>query len=104
MREPREMRATLKLSRAEFARFFGVSEATVARWESDDAVSEPSGLQAVLLQAVTDALKARPPDTIARVIRSSSVDHRTALAELLRASNERPVAAPQPGPPVRNVT
>ena len=100
MRDPREIRTRLRLSRAEFARFFGVSEATVTRWESDEAVSEPSGLQAILLRAVMDALGARPPESIARVVRSCGIDHRAALAELLRAASERP---PATDPPEQNL-
>ena len=86
------MRACLRLSRSEFARFFGVSEATVARWESSEPVSEPSGLQAVLLRAVTDAIEGSPPEMVARVIRSCGVDHRAALAELLRVASGPPLA------------
>jgi DNA-binding transcriptional regulator YiaG len=39
----RALRKMLGLSRSEFGRFLGVSEATIVRWESDDAVTEPKG-------------------------------------------------------------
>jgi len=79
----RRLRTSLALSRAEFARFLGVSEATVFRWESDAATTEPRGLQAVLLRALADALGDHPPTDIARVVRSSGMDHRSGLKSLL---------------------
>jgi len=78
-----QMRSGLGLSRAEFARFFGVSEATVVRWESDRGLAEPKGLQAVLLSAVSDAAKRHGGERVARVLRSCSLDHRKALRALL---------------------
>jgi DNA-binding transcriptional regulator YiaG len=77
------LRKSLRLSRAEFARFLGVSEATVVRWESKDSVTEPKGLQAVLLRAIADAVTTRSPEQITRLVRSSGLDHRSALQELL---------------------
>jgi DNA-binding transcriptional regulator YiaG len=82
----RELREKLGLSRAHLARFLGVSEATVVRWESDAAVTEPKGLQAVLLRTLEDAAKAHPSTQIGRVVRSCSVDHRVALRSLLDAA------------------
>jgi transcriptional regulator with XRE-family HTH domain len=79
------LRKSLRLSRAEFARFLGVSEATVVRWESKDSITEPKGLQAVLLRAIADATKTRSPEQITRLVRSSGLDHRAALQELLSA-------------------
>ena len=80
------LRKRLGLSRAELARFLGVSEATVVRWESDEAVSEPKGLQAVLLRVLADAAGSHAPREIARTVRSCGLDHREALKSLLAAA------------------
>lgn len=85
--EIRRLRKSLGLSRAEFALFLGVSEVTVARWESSEAVSEPKGLQAVLLRAVADAAAAHPTGDVARVVRSCGMNHRDALKSLLDAAS-----------------
>jgi transcriptional regulator with XRE-family HTH domain len=83
----RTLRAKLRVSRAELARYLGVSEATVTRWEATDDPSEPKGLQAVLLRALLDATDRHPPDRIGRLIRSCGIDHRAALKALLHAAN-----------------
>ena len=80
------LRKSLRLSRAEFARFLGVSEATVVRWESKDSITEPKGLQAVLLRAIADAVAAHSAEEITRLVRSSGLDHRSALQRLLSAA------------------
>ncbi len=80
------MRKHLGLSRSELARFLGISEATVVRWESEDDASEPKGLQAVLLQAISDAANQHPPRDIARAVRRCGLDHREALKTLLTAA------------------
>lgn len=82
----RALRKMLGLSRSEFGRFLGVSEATIVRWESDEAVTEPKGLQAVLLRAIADAASNRSPRDVARLVRSCGMDHRSALQELLAAA------------------
>jgi hypothetical protein len=63
-----------------------VSEATVVRWESDAGVTEPKGLQAVLLRTLADAASAHPSGQIGRMVRSCGVDHRVALRSLLDAA------------------
>jgi len=83
----RQLRAKLGLSRAHLARFLGVSEATVVRWEADAAITEPKGLQAVLLQTLDDAANAHPCEQIGRMVRSCGVDHRVALRSLLDAAS-----------------
>ena len=85
--EGRALRAKLRVSRPEFARYLGVSEGTVARWESDQPTTEPKGLQSVLLSALADALTRHPPDVIARLIRSCGLNYRAALKELLSAAD-----------------
>jgi DNA-binding XRE family transcriptional regulator len=84
----RSLRHDLALSRSDFSRFLGVSEATVVRWESNDPVSEPRGLPAVLLHAIADALARHPTHDVARVVRSCGVNHRSALQQLLAAAGE----------------
>jgi transcriptional regulator with XRE-family HTH domain len=80
------LRKHLGLSRSELARFLGVSEASIVRWESEDGASEPKGLQAVLLQAISDAADHHPPRDIARAVRRCGLDHREALKTLLAAA------------------
>ena len=80
------LRSNLGLSRAEFARFLGVSEATVVRWESDAAATEPKGLQAVLLSALYDAANYHGYESVAQIVRSCGLDHRVALRTLLHAA------------------
>jgi DNA-binding transcriptional regulator YiaG len=82
----RRLRYELGLSRSEFGRFLGVSEATVVRWESGQGVSEPKGLQALLLSALRDAVEHHPTREIASLVRSCGLDHRSALRMLLEAA------------------
>lgn len=82
----RRLRSNLGLSRSEFARFLGVSEATVVRWESEHSVSEPKGLQALLLSALADAEARKPTREIASLVRSCGLDHRAALRTLLEVA------------------
>lgn len=86
------LRQQLRLSRSEFARFLGVSEATIVRWEVKDSVSEPKGLQAVLIRAIRDAMATESTAEVARVIRGCGLDHRAALGRLLDAGQERTVS------------
>jgi DNA-binding transcriptional regulator YiaG len=83
----RQLRLDLGLSRAHLARFLGVSEATVVRWESQAAITEPRGLQAVLLRTLQDAASSHPREQIGRLVRSCGVDHRMALRTLLDAAS-----------------
>jgi transcriptional regulator with XRE-family HTH domain len=82
------LRKGLGLSRAEFARFLGVSEATIVRWESKEALTEPRGLQAVLLRAIVDAMANRPSREIAQALRSCGLNHLAALKSLLAAAEQ----------------
>jgi transcriptional regulator with XRE-family HTH domain len=92
-----DLRKSLRLSRAEFSRFLGVSEATVVRWESKDSVTEPRGLQAVLLGALADAVVTHSHQEVTRLVRSSGLDHRSALQRLL-ASPRQPGTTPASRP------
>ena len=83
------VRRAAGLSRPELARFLGVSEATVVRWENDARTSEPKGVQVVLLRLLVDALEKQPATDVARVVRSSSLDHRSAIEGIFDAARER---------------
>lgn len=65
------LRRVLGVSRAELSRFLGVSEMQLARWESRDILSEPRGIQAVLLQAIWNAAERYSAEEIAHVVRES---------------------------------
>jgi len=80
------LRSELGISRADMARFVGVSEATVVRWESRKDPSEPHGLQAVLLRAIADAASGHPVKDIARMVRLSGASHADAMITLLDAA------------------
>lgn len=82
----RSLRKSLGLSRCELSRFLGVSEATIVRWESNEPMSEPRGIQAVLLRAIHDAMAHHSSSDVARVVRSCGLDHRAALHSLLAAA------------------
>ena len=71
------------MSRAELACFLGVSDATVVRWEDDDATSEPKGLQAVVLDALGDAVDEHGPELVASLVRCGEREHRAALLRVL---------------------
>lgn len=62
----RRLRTRLGLSQEALARLLGVSFATVNRWESDSATSEPRGVILVLLQALEAGLRVDPtlPDRL----------------------------------------
>ena len=84
--KPKELRAKLGLARAELARFLGVSEPTIVRWETSEATSEPKGLQALLLVALADGIERHSAEAMLRLVRSCAIDHRAALRELLDAA------------------
>jgi transcriptional regulator with XRE-family HTH domain len=90
----RRLRATLALSRAELSRFLGVSEATLARWESREHTSEPRGLQAFLLEMIAEACETKDEREVARLVRRSGLDYRRSLSSLLAAADRQPSTAP----------
>jgi len=79
----RELRTQLKLSRVELGRFLGVSEATVVRWESCPDVTEPKGLQAVLINELRQAIMKYDHDEVGRIVRLCGVNHAESLQRLL---------------------
>ena len=85
----RELRSGLGLSRSELARFLGVSEATVVRWETSDGMTEPKGLQAVLLRALHQAERESTSLEVARIVRSCGLDHARAVHMLLELARTR---------------
>lgn len=64
----RRLRGRLGLSQEGLARLLGVSFATVNRWESNSATSEPHGVILVVLQALEDGLRIDPdlPEHLAK--------------------------------------
>jgi transcriptional regulator with XRE-family HTH domain len=79
-------RTKLGLSRSELSRFLGVSEATIVRWESSNAMSQPKGIQALLLATLSDAAQVESFDYVAQVVRHVGMDHRRALRTLLNVA------------------
>lgn len=54
--EVRALRSTLEMSQSEFARLIGVDQRTVARWESGNSNSRPSGASEQILSALNQKL------------------------------------------------
>lgn len=77
-----QLRERLRLSRASLARFLGVSEMTVVRWENGTD-SSPRGLQLVVLQALESASERHGADTVGRLVKDSSADLGDAIHRLL---------------------
>jgi hypothetical protein len=73
----------------------GVSEATVVRWECAEGISDPRGLQAVLIRALAEAETRHSPERITAIVQSCTVNHQAALKVLLDAAeaNEQPTTA-----------
>ena len=76
------LRARLKLSRAALARFLGVTEMTVIRWESGDH-SSPRGLQLLLLQALDRARARADDETLGRLVNEAAVAPGPAMQRLM---------------------
>lgn len=83
----RALRGALGLSRSELARFLGVSEPTVIRWESNKRVSEPKGLPAVLLGALSEAATNADNSHVKRLVCRCDLNHRAAVKALLDMVN-----------------
>lgn len=79
----RGLRDVLGLSRAELARFLGVSEPTVVRWESNRRASEPRGLPAMLLSALAEAAREADGTHVKRLVCRCDLNHRAAVKALL---------------------
>jgi len=75
------LREYLRLSRASLARFLGVSEMTVVRWENGTD-SSPRGLQLVVLQALESACERHGADSVGRLVKESSADLSDAIHRL----------------------
>lgn len=75
------LRDSLHLSRAILARFLGVAEITILRWEAG-ADTSPRGLGLTVLTAIRSAAAEHGSSTVSRVIRDASVDHGRALKTL----------------------
>jgi DNA-binding XRE family transcriptional regulator len=88
-KELQVLRDKLGLSRAALARFLGVAEMTVVRWESGDATT-PKGLVLTVLTAVHIALENHGGTAVTRIIRESAVDHGRGLRALFELAYGRP--------------
>ncbi len=95
--EVRMLRSELRLSRAELARFLGVSDVTVFRWETVDpkqSKSRPHGLVLTVLRAIRDATDKQGPGVVSRLVREGVLEQRAALIRLFGVANPKPCLAP----------
>lgn len=92
------LRSRLKLSRAALARFLGVTEMTIIRWESGEQ-SSPHGLQLLLLQALDRARKRADDGTLRRLVNEAAVAPGPAIQRLLTLAHppESPTIRPKHG-------
>lgn len=84
--EIRSLRESLSLSRPQLARFLGVSEVTIVRYEAPDG-SAPRGMTATLLAALRDAAARSGTTLTRRAVLAAEVDPLrsvTRIAELAR--------------------
>jgi DNA-binding XRE family transcriptional regulator len=79
--ELRSLRDSLHLSRAALARFLGVAEITILRWEQG-ADTSPKGLVLTVLRALQAATLAAGPATVARLVQDGAQDQVEALHRL----------------------
>lgn len=75
------LRERLRVSRAALARFLGVAEMTVVRWENGTD-SSPRGLQLVVLQALETACERHGAEVVGRLVKNGSADLGDALHTL----------------------
>lgn len=76
-----QLRDRLHLSRASLARFLGVAEMTVVRWENGSD-SSPRGLQLAVLQALETADGLHGAEIVGRLVKNGSADLGDALHKL----------------------
>ncbi len=76
-----QLRDRLRLSRAILARFLGVAEMTVVRWENGSD-SSPRGLPLVVLQALDNACGLHGAEEVGRLVKNGSADLSEALHKL----------------------
>lgn len=80
------LRERLRLSRANLARFLGIAEMTVVRWENGSD-SSPRGLQLVVLQALDAAAGRHSADVVGRLVRDGAADLGEALRKLFELAH-----------------
>jgi transcriptional regulator with XRE-family HTH domain len=81
-----QLRDRLRLSRASLARFLGVAEMTVVRWENGSD-SSPRGLQLVVLQALDAATGRHGADVVGRLVKDGAADLGEALRKLFELAH-----------------
>lgn len=74
------LRSSLEISRALLAQFLGVSDMSVARWESGDAT--PGRLQLILIDAMQKAAE-RDAESVKALVDRLVVGHGEAIRRLL---------------------
>jgi transcriptional regulator with XRE-family HTH domain len=79
-----ELRGDLRLSRSALARFLGVSDATVIRWEKDGG--KPRGIVLLVLQAVERCATAQGFDATRRIVLDGQGSRGPALARLFEGA------------------
>jgi len=80
--ERSDLRARLNVSRPHLARFLGVSEGTVVRWEKESH-TEPEGLALLVLSALDEATQKVGISDVQWILTQSTYAHRMALSRLL---------------------
>jgi transcriptional regulator with XRE-family HTH domain len=78
----RSLRSDLGVSRADLARFVGVSQITVIRWESGGG-SSPRGVSLVLLVAIQQAFARTTRQALSHLVRTGPMNHALAIRDLL---------------------
>jgi len=68
----RKMRVKLKLHQQHFASLLGVSFVSINRWERGAA--EPTGLSAVMLELIGDALDLHPREAVLHALRDADTN------------------------------
>lgn len=93
--EIQTLRSQLGLSRAALARFLGVTEMTVIRWEAGDQ-SAPRGLPLLILQTLQRASERTDSATLARLVAEGATEPGPAVQRLftLVYPPDQPVAHP----------
>jgi DNA-binding XRE family transcriptional regulator len=95
----RSLRSKLDVSRADLARFVGVSHATAVRWELEGGGHAPRGVSLVLLVALQQALARSPARELSQLVSNSQTNHALAIQELLHhALGEFQAAPPEASP------
>jgi len=89
-------RKALKLSRSDLARFLGVADVSLVRWEAPDG-SSPKGLPLLILQALATVRRNHPEYDLRRLVREGPANHADAIKTLLELASEPPAKRARTG-------